>query len=199
MDLARKALQEAESRDKEEAKSKGEGAKVVRSEAAKAAYWNLDRLTKEVEAKTKEIAEITERLETLKQSERTIAEEAQAKKEEQRLTWERETAERRAALEAELARREEQARIRMEEQARLQQILAPSAVAEPSSSVDKILADIKSDVRRSSMASVSSATSATGPDARIDKAAAKAKAQVVRSLPSPLQRGDTYITFCRSS
>ena len=195
--MARKALQEAESRDKEEAKSKGEGAKVVRSEAAKAAYWNLDRLAKEVEAKTQEIVDITARLEALKQNERAIAEEAQAKKEEQRLTWERETAERRAALEAELAKREEQARLRMEEQARLQQMLAPAA-APASNSVDKILADIQSDVRRGSVAPAPSAASAAGPETRLDKAAAKAKAQVSLLSTDSVVWQRSY-RFCRSS
>ena len=179
VDLARKALNEAETRDKEDAKAKGGGAKVVRSEAAKAAYWNLDRLSKEVDAKMKEIADLNERVEALKLNERQILEETQARKEEQRIAWEKESADRRMALEAEFARREEQARLRIEEQARLQKIVEPTVVPQ-ASSVEKLLEDMKSDLRRSSVVSVGSVSS---QESRMDKAAAKAKVQVCTIAP----------------
>ena len=177
VDLARRALKEAEQRDREDAKARGgEGAKVVRSEGAKAAYWDLERLTKEVESKKAEIAEMGERLETLQQTEQAVVEEARARREERRLALEGEMAERRAALEVELARREEQARLRLEEQARIQQMLEP-AVAAPAPSATRLLEDLHADIRRESAAKATA--SAPGADARLDKAAAKAKAQVL--------------------
>ena len=176
VDLARSALKEAERRDREDARAKGgEGARVVRSEGAKAAYWDLERLAKEVEAKKAEIAAVGERLEALQQTERAVVEEARARKEELRASLEGEMAERRAALEGELARREEQARQRLEEQARLRQLLEPPPAAPLPASGNRILEDLSAEIRRGSAASSAAPDSES---ARLEKAAAKATAQV---------------------
>jgi hypothetical protein len=52
--LAKKKLKEEEAKDREEAKAQGKD-KVTKSAAAKEAYWDVERLSRELEGKEKEI------------------------------------------------------------------------------------------------------------------------------------------------
>eukprot|EP00281_Chroomonas_sp_CCMP1168_P015059 CAMPEP_0206216478 /NCGR_PEP_ID=MMETSP0047_2-20121206/2741_1 /ASSEMBLY_ACC=CAM_ASM_000192 /TAXON_ID=195065 /ORGANISM="Chroomonas mesostigmatica_cf, Strain CCMP1168" /LENGTH=267 /DNA_ID=CAMNT_0053638825 /DNA_START=101 /DNA_END=901 /DNA_ORIENTATION=- len=110
VDLARKSLHEAEKKDREEAKAKGENAKVVRSAAAKEAYWDLERLSQELQGKQTLIEEASSKIEELRAREDALLKESQEKLDAQREKAEEEQRTRLAALEKEHTERMERAR-----------------------------------------------------------------------------------------
>ena len=191
--VARAALREAEQQDKDAAKAGG-GGKVVRSEEAKAAYWELERLKMEAEGQQKEIEEARQELEALKAREAQLLEESSA-----RMTAEREKAEaqqrdRLAAMEQEFRERRALLEAQQRERAALAERKSEREAAQVAHAADpgdagELLADIKAEATSVARGRPQADSAASGSLAA-PTAPAKSKAKEKAAIAAAAKKED---------